>query len=318
MLTIEMLKQNANLAGLTDAQINAIAEMSKNDESAVIGTRIGTLHGQYDTDIFNITGIKKNDGEKSYDYAKRVLSEYKTKAQSSTELETKLNAANKKVTDLEAKIAEGSGDDTLKQQLKDTKAQVTQLQAQLNTEKETFGKEKMALEEKVKNVHIDYAFSAAFSGLKFKDGTPDSVKNVLLQAAKQEVLAKGKPDFIEENGEKKLVFRDENGNILNNVKNNMNPFTVKELVLETALKDVIASEQQKTGGGTSGSGSGASGGNSSKNTLFDLSSCKTQVEATKVIEQGLMADGLTRDSSEFQTRLSEAYIENNVKDLPIR
>ena len=63
MLTIDMLRQNGTLAGLTDAQFNAIAEMSKNDENTVIGTRIGELHGQYDNDILGITGIQKNQGE---------------------------------------------------------------------------------------------------------------------------------------------------------------------------------------------------------------------------------------------------------------
>ena len=38
MLTIEMLRQSSALAGLTDAQFTAIAEMSKNDENTVIGT----------------------------------------------------------------------------------------------------------------------------------------------------------------------------------------------------------------------------------------------------------------------------------------
>lgn len=59
MLTIEMLRQNSALAGLSDAQLTAIAEMSKNDENTVIGTKIGALHGQYDTDIFNVTGVKR-------------------------------------------------------------------------------------------------------------------------------------------------------------------------------------------------------------------------------------------------------------------
>ena len=63
MLTIEMLRQNASLTGLTDAQLTAIAEMSRNDENTVIGTKIGALHGQYDADILGITGLKKNDGE---------------------------------------------------------------------------------------------------------------------------------------------------------------------------------------------------------------------------------------------------------------
>ena len=68
MITIEMLNQNAALSTLTDAQKAAITEISKNDEATVIGTKIGALHGQYDADILNVSGIAKAEGEKSYDY----------------------------------------------------------------------------------------------------------------------------------------------------------------------------------------------------------------------------------------------------------
>lgn len=138
----------------------------------------------------------------------------------------------------------------------------------------------------------------------------------MINAAKQEVLAKCKPDFIDENGTKKLVFRDEAGNIISNVKNNMNPFSVKELVLDTSIKDIIDTTEKRTGGGTTGNQGGNQGGRGSM--MFDFSGCKTQVEATKIIEQGLMAEGLTRDSKEFQDKLSEAYAENNINELPIR
>ena len=46
MLTIETLRANAALNGLTDEQFNAIATMSQADEQTVINTRIGQLHGQ--------------------------------------------------------------------------------------------------------------------------------------------------------------------------------------------------------------------------------------------------------------------------------
>ena len=107
MLTIEMLRQSAALTGLTDAQFSAIAEMSRNDEQTVIGTRIGELHGQYDKDIFGVTGIKKNDGEKSYDYTKRVLSHYKAELEASSGLQGKLDQANAKVAELTKKIENG-------------------------------------------------------------------------------------------------------------------------------------------------------------------------------------------------------------------
>lgn len=315
MLTIEMLRQSSALTGLTDDQLNAIAEMSRNDENTVIGTKIGALHGQYDTDILDITGIKKKDGEKSYDYAKRVLGEYKTKAESAKTIQTQLTAAQAQVAELQSKLEKGAGDETLKQQLKDAKAQVTQLQTQLQTKETEFNTKKAEFDKTIKDTHVDYAFQAATAGLKFKSGITEPIQKTLLNAAKAEVLAKGTPDFIEDGqGGKKLVIRGADGNILNNPKNNLNPYTMQELVMETSLKDVIDKGRQQIGGGTGGfgSGSGGTGG------TLDLSGIKSQVEADKAIEAHLLANGLTRDSQEFADQSMQLRTENNVASLPIR
>lgn len=315
MLTTEMLRQSSALTGLTDDQLNAIAEMSRNDENTVIGTKIGALHGQYDTDILDITGIKKKDGEKSYDYAKRVLGEYKTKAESVKTIQTQLTAAQAQVAELQSKLEKGAGDETLKQQLKDAKAQVTQLQTQLQTKETEFNTKKAEFDKTIKDTHVDYAFQAATAGLKFKSGITEPIQKTLLNAAKAEVLAKGTPDFIEDGqGGKKLVIRGADGNILNNPKNNLNPYTMQELVMETSLKDVIDTGRQQTGGGTGGfgSGSGGTGG------TLDLSGIKSQVEADKAIEAHLLANGLTRDSQEFADQSMQLRTENNVASLPIR
>lgn len=315
MLTIEMLRQSSALTGLTDDQLNAIAEMSRNDENTVIGTKIGALHGQYDADILGITGIKKKDGEKSYDYAKRVLGEYKTKAESTKTIQTQLTAAQAQVAELQSKLEKGAGDETLKQQLKDAKAQVTQLQTQLQTKETEFNTKKAEFDKTIKDTHVDYAFQAAIAGLKFKSGITEPIQKTLLNAAKAEVLAKGTPDFIEDGqGGKKLVIRGADGNILNNPKNNLNPYTMQELVMETSLKDVIDKGRQQIGGGTGGfgSGSGGTGG------TLDLSGIKSQVEADKAIEAHLLANGLTRDSQEFADKSMQLRTENNVASLPIR
>ena len=315
MLTIEMLRQSSALTGLTDDQLNAIAEMSRNDENTVVGTKIGALHGQYDADILGITGIKKKDGEKSYDYTKRVLGEYKTKAESAKTIQTQLTAAQAQVAELQSKLEKGAGDETLKQQLKDAKAQVTQLQTQLQTKETEFNTKKAEFDKTIKDTHVDYAFQAATAGLKFKSGITEPIQKTLLNAAKAEVLAKGTPDFIEDGqGGKKLVIRGADGNILNNPKNNLNPYTMQELVMETSLKDVIDIGRQQTGGGTGGfgSGSGGTGG------TLDLSGIKSQVEADKAIEAHLLTNGLTRDSQEFADQSMQLRTENNVASLPIR
>lgn len=315
MLTIEMLRQSSALTGLTDDQLNAIAEMSRNDENTVIGTKIGALHGQYDADILGITGIKKKDGEKSYDYVKRVLGEYKTKAESVKTIQTQLTAAQAQVAELQSKLEKGAGDETLKQQLKDAKAQVTQLQTQLQTKETEFNTKKAEFDKTIKDTHVDYAFQAATAGLKFKSGITEPIQKTLLNAAKAEVLAKGTPDFIDDGqGGKKLVIRGADGNILNNPKNNLNPYTLQELVMETSLKDVIDTGRQQKGGGTGGFGSGSGG----KGGTFDLSGIKSQVEADKAIESYLLSNGLTRDSQEFAEQSMQLRTENNVASLPIR
>ena len=159
MITIDMLNQNAALSALTDAQKAAIAELSKNDEATVIGTKIGALHGQYDADIFGISGIAKNAGEKSYDYAKRVLNDYKTKLDGTKTLSAQLEAQKKKVTELETKLAAGGSDEALKQQLKDAKHQVVQLQTQLTAKGEELDNAKKEYEAKEKNMQVGFAFA---------------------------------------------------------------------------------------------------------------------------------------------------------------
>lgn len=317
MLTIEMLRQNTSLTGLTDAQLTAIAEMSRNDENTVIGTKIGALHGQYDSDILSITGIAKNNGEKSYDYAKRVLNDYKSQIGSTATIQAQLANAQKEVQTLKDKLAAGAGDETLKQQLKDAKAQVTQLQTQLATKETEFKDAKAKLEGQIKDVHVDYAFQAATNALKFKAGITEGVKKILLASAKAEVLAKGTPDFVDDGkGGKTLVFRGADGNVLNNPANNLNPFTVQELVMQTSIKDVVDTGKQQPGCGTKpivtipGAGGGA--------TLLDISNVKNQLDADKAIESYLLSNGLTRDSAEFAEQSLQLRTENKVNELPIR
>lgn len=315
MITIEMLNQNPALSALTDAQKATIAEISKNDEATVIGTKIGALHGQYDADILNVSGIAKTDGEKSYDYLKRVLGDYKTKLDSTKTLSAQLEASKKKVTELETKLAAGGSDEVLKQQLKDAKHQVVQLQTQLTAKGEELDNAKKDYEAKEKNMQVGFAFANATAGIKFKAGIAESVQKILLSAAKDEILAKGTPDFIDDgHGNKKLVLRDKNGNTLNNPKNNLNPYTLNELIMETSLKDVIDTGKQQPGGGTKplGNQNGGSG------TTLDLSGAKTQLEADTQIENYLLSTGLTRDNVEFGNKVLEIRNENNVSELPIR
>jgi hypothetical protein len=314
MITIEMLNQSESLKGLTDAQKLAITTLSSNDEAAVIGTKIGALHGQYDADILSISGISKADGEKTYDYLKRVLGDYKTKLDGTKTLSAQLEAQKNKVTELETKLAAGGSDEAVKQQLKDARHQVTQLQTQLTAKTGELDKAKKDYEKKEKDLQVGFAFTNATAGIKFKADVSEPVKKILLAAAKDEILAKGTPDFIDDsNGGKKLVLRDAAGNTLNNPKNNLNPYTIEELVMETSLKDVIDTGKQQLGGGTKPNPS-----SDHRIVNLDLSTAKTQQEADVQIENYLLSTGLTRDNVEFGNKALEIRNENNVSSLPIR
>ena len=314
MITIEMLNQSESLKGLTDAQKLAITTLSSNDEATVIGTKIGALHGQYDADILSISGISKADGEKTYDYLKRVLGDYKTKLDGTKTLSAQLEAQKKKVTELETKLAAGGSDEAVKQQLKDARHQVTQLQTQLTAKTEELDNAKKDYEKKEKDLQVGFAFTNATAGIKFKADVSEPVKKILLAAAKDEILAKGTPDFIDDgNGGKKLVLRDAAGNTLNNPKNNLNPYTIEELVMETSLKDVIDTGKQQLGGGT-----GPNPSPDHPTVNLDLSTAKTQQEADVQIENYLLSTGLTRDNVEFGNKALEIRNENNVSSLPIR
>ena len=87
MLTREILIANAALSGLTDEQIAAITTLSANDENSVIAKKTGEIYGGLDADILAASGIAKNGTEKTFDYAKRVVAEFKTKAESASALQ---------------------------------------------------------------------------------------------------------------------------------------------------------------------------------------------------------------------------------------
>lgn len=311
MLTVEMLRGNAALTGLTDEQFNSIAVMSQNDESTVIGNRIGALHGQYDTDILSISGITKNDGEKSYDYMKRVMTGYKSAAASLDTLKTEITGLKAEKEKLQKQLESGSADATLKQALKDTEARLSQAQAKYETSKTELENTKKSYEAKIKDIQVDYAFDKAIAGMTFKADVDDSVKAVLLKDAKQQVLAKGTPDFVEINGVRTLVFRDANGLTLNN-PTNLAPLTISEMLSNVdSLKSIL-------GTGTAGAGTRTVPPASTTDPVLQMSQARSQVEADNIIEKYLMDKGYTRYSKEFITESTKLRAQYNVDKLPIR
>ena len=214
-LTTELLNANAALSGLTDEQKTAIVEMSKNDETAVIGQKTGEIYGGLDADILAASGIAKNGAEKTYDYAKRVISEIKGQAGNAAELQTKVSELEKEKTRLESVIAKGGGDAETKRQLDQAKADlanVTKEYTELKTKYDTAESEHA---KALFGMKIDGEFAKATAGLKFKADLPASVTSVLTEQAVAKVKAMN-PEYIDDgNGGKTLAFM-ENGAVKRN------------------------------------------------------------------------------------------------------
>lgn len=310
MLTAEVLKANSILTGLSDDQIKAIETLSKNDENTVLAKRIGDIHGDYDRDIEAVTGLKKPDGVKTYNWLKNDIL---PKVNETKDVEQKLKDAQEEVKTLKDQVKKGSNDETLKKQLEDSQNLVTDLKQQLDDEK-TESKTKLdAAHKQNANILLDVEFSKATQGLTFKDENiiSKATRETVINAEKAKLLQEYEADWIDDgDGGKKLVFR-KDGVIQNNKENGLNPFTAQELLV-SRIGDVIDQGKQQGGAGTK---PGSQGGQTSPETL-DLSQAKTQVEADEMTKMHLMDKGLARGTAEYQEEFSKIRDENNVGDLP--
>ena len=313
MLTREILIANASLSGLSDEQITAITTLSQNDENSVIAKKTGEIYGALDADILEVSGIAKNGTEKTYDYAKRVLGEFKTKADGASGLQSQIDTLTKEKTRLEKAIAEGAADAETVKALKQAKADlqsVTKQYTELTTRYET---EKANHEKELLGVRIDNALQNASVGLKFKATLPESVTKVLLQQATEKLKGMN-PEYIDDgNGGKVLVFQKADGARELNPNNQLKPYTAAELLQrELEAMDVLEKQRKQTGGGTEPP---RRGGGGSEVTL-DVSGARTQREADDIIAKQLMAQGITKGSKEFVDAKTKVWNENKIENLP--
>ena len=207
-------------------------------------------------------------------------------------------------------IAEGKGSEEVAKQLKDAQKQLADTQALFEQKNKEWEDKYTLLNTQYQTSLIDAEFGKALTGLKFKSIYPESVQKTLIDSAKRTVLSIAKPDWLEENGERKLVFRDATGNIMTNPENKLNPFTPGEL-LRKELKEVLDLGRQQTGAGTKPTGNG--GG-----ATFDLSGVTNQVAADEMISKHLMSQGFTRGSKEFADEAQKIRTENGVDKLPVQ
>lgn len=315
MITKEILVANAALAGLTDDQINAIITINNNDVAGEIDRKTSETYQRFDQLIKEATGEDRLMGatpEKTYDYLPRAIQAMKNKLGDTPALQTQIQNLQAEKTRLESELAKGAGAevqrqlDQTKAELANTKNQYNELQAQLTKAKEDHQKE-------VFGIRVDNDLAVASQGMQFKSEIPASVQTVLLQNAYTKIKGMS-PDYIDDgNGGKRLVFRGQDGAVLNNPENQLNPYTAGEL-LAKELKDVLATKREVPGGGTQPLG----GGSGTEAQTVDVSSAKNQMEANELLTKQFLAQGMTIGSNEFQEAMDKAWKDNNIVNLPLR
>lgn len=316
-LTSELLKGNTATAGLTDEQINAITEMSRNDEATVISAKTGEIYGGLDNDILAASGVAKNGTEKTYDYAKRVIGDMKAQADSAQEKQATIDTLTKEKARLEKVIADGGADTETKKQLKQAQTDLAAVTKDYTELKTKFDNSNVEHEKEIFGMRLDTEMEKATGAIKFKADLPESVTKVLLANAKATVRGM-QPEYIDNGqGGKILAFKGTDGAIMRNPENNLNPFTATELVIrELKTMGVLETGKQTQGAGTQG-GQGGQGGT---DYTIDLSGVKTQTEADEYITKALLSQGLTVASEKFHETKSKLWNENQafIKTLPVR
>lgn len=312
-LTVDLLKANAATAMLSEDQMKAVVEMSVNDETTVIGQKTGEIYGGLDADILNASGIAKNGTEKTYDYAKRVIGEIKTKADGA---QSQIAELSREKTRLEKVISEGGADAETRKALTKANADLANVTKEYADLKTKYDNAEVEHQKALFGMRIDGEFAKASAGIKFKADLPASVQSVLLEQAMAKVKAMN-PEYIDDgNGGKVLAFN-ENGTTMRNPENNLRPYTASELISrELKTMGVLDEGRRQEGAGSKGgfSGSGSGGG------TVDLSGARTQDEAQEIIARQLMQQGKVNGSKEFSDAMAEAWKANKdlIKALPIR
>ena len=249
-----------------------------------IDGRVSEMHQQYDNDFFAVTGKRKAQDEKTYDFIKR---EVKALLDNATELAEK-NA------ELDKAVKDKSGTEAVEL----LRGELESMKKKHQTFKDEAENKYSTLEQSGVNMKILHEFDNAMLGLKFKDVAiiPEDVRNAMINNAKTE-LAKS-ASFVED----KLVFLDAEGKILRD--ENLNVLSPKDILTEK-LKSIIDAGHQQGGIEIKEPEVGKDKDGKVIVNLLIPDTVKTNEDLTN----HLMQSGLKRDSEEYRAAYAK-YSEN--------
>lgn len=114
--------------------------------------------------------------------------------------------------------------------MKQAKADLAAITGQYNELNTKFQNAEQNHQKELFGIRVESTLQAATANLKFKPELPGSVTKVLLSQA-TEKIKNMHPELIDDGkGGQIIAFKDENGAIMRNPNNQLNPFTADELI----------------------------------------------------------------------------------------
>lgn len=186
----------------------------------------GKLHQKYDDDFYALTGKRKPDGMRTFDFIKSEWMTVAERAQKADELQ-------RERSELEQKIKEGSTDKKLVADLEQVRREYESLKSESEQKMQKMQSEYQR--DKIRNEILK-----ARSELTFNDKIPDAAREALIERVVDSLV--GKAEFRDS----KLYFLNDEGDPMRNKNNALNPYTAKELLSEQ-LKDILKEKRKESG-----------------------------------------------------------------------
>ena len=204
---------------------------------------IGKLHSQYEQDFESVTGLKKPDGEKGYNWIKTEAARMKASAD-------KLSQAETKLTKLEEQIKDGKTDEAAKAKIEELTGEVKRLE-NLHKKAKTEWDESISRERsEFRSTRIKSELNHAMLGFKFLDPAivAKDVQETYINKTINELAQIA--DFDDTN---RLIFRNAEKEVMRN--KDAAVMTPSEL-LEAKLAAILDKGKHQPGLGTDSKGKG--------------------------------------------------------------
>jgi len=270
-----------------------------------VGSYTSDIYNKLDNDIFEVTGLRKEANEKSYDFQKRILADLKKKAEdNSSNTPEEIKKYKDQIKELEEKVKNGESSSHWKESFEE----VVQ---KLKENEENFKSEIQKRDEQLLQQNVDVDITKGLSGLKLNEDLPESVRRAMINQVKNNLVKSAQVI------DGKVVYHDEDGKP---IRNKQYQPADAEYLLKEQLKDILATDK-KPGGGAPPSGTGevittGTGDSTTMKLVLDKGSFSTKQEFLTQAEKALQDKGISRTDKDYNKLIDEANKEYGVSELP--